>query len=546
MSFNSSASVRSLSLGAAALTMLFAGVATRSSSVDAASPSAEAVGGQHGEDCQQLKGKRFGAAVVDDAEKVAKGGELSRTFMGPVSAPLDLCRVRATASPVAGSNIKIELWLPDQWNGRMLGTGGGGLNGGLGNTDKEHAAAVARGYAGVINDLGHDTSSPPGQWGYRQPQRIQDFGDRADHVAALVGKAVITDYYGKRPDRSYFQGCSGGGREALMLAQRHPGDYDGIIAGAPAADFTGLMTSGFWNSQRVQRIPDAATLPAKLGLLHDAALRRCDMLDGVADGVIGDPPLCKFDPTELQCKPGQDPSKCLGPGELEAVREIYHGPRTVAGANIVAGNSIGSELGWAPFITPNGIGATLLAVPFFQWIVLQDPKFSPALFNLDRGYRLAKSRVGRLVDATSPDLSAFVRRGGKLIIYQGWEDPAVPAEATVQYYSAVRQHMGADAKRSVRLFMLPGVGHCEGGPGPFIFDKLAALDHWTEDGIAPDRIVVSKYENDMLAKEGRPTKLVETRPIRVWPGTSRYKGSGSTNDAANFICAARRSQPSPN
>ncbi|MFC4312035.1 DUF6351 family protein [Steroidobacter flavus] len=498
-----------------------------------AAPSASA------DRCVQLKGKQLGGALIEDAQRIAKTEPLGADFSGPVPAPVDVCRVRAAISPVPDSNIKIEVWLPDAWNGKMVATGGGGMNGGLRNSDKEHSAAIARGYAGVIDDVGHDSASPAGKWGYQQPERIVDFGHRGNHVAAVLGKAVIAEYYGKPAQRSYFQGCSGGGREALMLAQRYPADYDGIVAGAPAADFTGLMTSGFWNSQRVYRLPESASLPPKAKLLRAAVERKCDKLDGVKDGVINDPLTCKFDPAELQCKSGQDQASCLTSAEVNVAREVYRGPRTASGSKILSGAAVGSEAGWEPMLVAKGVVANLLPIPFFQWIVTQDPNFTPQSFELERDYALAKSRLGALIDATNPDLSGFTQHGGKLLMYHGWEDGLIPAGATLDYYAAVRSRMGDAVDGNLRLFMMPGVSHCAGGPGPTVFDKLDILDRWVDGGVAPERIVVSKYENETSMNTGSG-KLLRTRPVCAWPKIAQYKGSGSTDDAANFSCEAPR------
>lgn len=501
-------------------------------SASAAPPTADDV-----RRCQQLQGKNLGGALISEAEMIEGGDTLARRFIFfSVSVPRNVCRVRATASPVSSSSINVEVWLPEGWNGKMLGTGGGGMNGGLDSSTKEHAVGIGSGYAGVINDLGHDLWATAGKWGYQQPEKVIDFGHRGNHVAAVAGKAIIEAYYGKPPARSYFQGCSGGGREALMLAQRYPEDYDGIIAGAPAADFTGLMTAGLWNSQHVTRHPGAKKLSDKLELLRRASVDKCDKRDGVADGIIENPLTCDFDPGELACQPGQRNDKCLNEAEIAAAREIYGDHVTAGGAMVMAGHVAGSEENWEPFITSGGIGASMLTVPFHKWIVAQDPDFSPDGFNMDKGYALAKSKVGSIVDAVNPDLTAFSQRGGKLLIYHGWEDGAIPARATLDYYTAVKRQMGVAADDSVRLFLMPGVSHCEGGQGPSLFDKLGVLERWAEQGQVPDHILASKYEDDDRAKEGRPTKLVKTRPVCAWPGTATYKGQGSVDAAVNFAC----------
>lgn len=535
-------------LGAVCASMIVAGVQTPAAAVQTPEPVPHAPppASLDSAACRRLSEARIGGgAAIAAAELIRKDEALASGLGGPVAAPVDICRVRVTAAPTPGSQVRIEIWMPAQWNGRMVGIGGGGLNGGLGGTGAELAAEVARGYAGVINDAGHEMSASA-RWAFEQPERVIDFGHRGDHVAAEAGREIISAFYGRPPEHRYFMGCSGGGREALMLAERYPADYDGILAGAPAANFTGLMTSAVWNSQRVHRMPEARDFPAKLGLLRDAVTRQCDRLDGVADGVIENPLACRFDPASIQCRPGQAQSECLTPGEVAVAREIYRGPRTSAGERVAVGHPPGSEsdaanpgLGWGPFITENGIGALLLGGEFFRWIVYQDPQWSLAAADLDRDFATARSRVGATVDA-QPDLSAFVRRGGRLLIYQGWEDAAVPAGNTIAYHDALRRAVGAAADRSVRLFMMPGVAHCNGGPGPGVFDRLATLHQWVATGQAPERIVAAKYEDDARALRGLATPLVRTRPLCPWPKVARYDGSGSTDDAASFTCARPR------
>jgi feruloyl esterase len=483
--------------------------------------------------------------TIESAEMIRAGETAGSTFTGAVKAPRDLCRVRAVASTAPTSRIRIEIWLPADWNGKLMGIGGGGLNGGLGSSLGDMAASIARGYAGVISDLGHDINGGT-RWGL-DPARVEDFGHLGNHVAAEAGKDVVARFYGRGPSRNYFQGCSGGGREALMLAQRYPADYDGIIAGAPAADFVGLMSAGMWNAQRVHRTPEAAGFPAKLKLLRAGVSRSCDALDGVADGVIDDPLACRFDPAELQCKPGAEPATCLSSAEVGIAREIYRGAHLSDGTRILAGYPYGSEadfanpgLGWGPFITENGIGAKLLGTEFFRWLVHRDGDWQAKSFLLDRDYAAAMARPGPAVNATNPDLRPFLRRGGKLLMYHGWEDAAIPAGATLDYYAAMRRRSGSFADKGVRLFMLPGVAHCNGGPGPGIFDRLDILERWVEGGVAPNQLIARKYENDMLALEGKPTKELRARPVCAWPRIARYTGKGSTDDPANFRCVRPR------
>ena len=497
------------------------------------------------ERCAALKGSQIAGANIESAELVSTGAVAGSSFSSPIKAPRELCRVQALASTAPTSRIRIEIWLPTDWNGKLIGIGGGGLNGGLGSSLGDMAAAVERGYAGVISDLGHDINGGT-KWGM-DPARVVDFGHLANHVTAEVGKGVVSRFYDRSASRSYFQGCSGGGREALMLAQRYPSDYDGIIAGAPAADFVGLMSAGMWNSQRVYRTPEAAGFPAKLKLLRAAAARSCDALDGVSDGVIDNPLACRFDPAELQCKAGEDPATCLSGAEVGIAREIYRGARMSDGTKVLAGYPVGSEadftnpgLGWGPFITENGIGAKLLGTEFFRWLVYRDANWQAKSFLLDTDYPAAMTRLGAVVNATDPDLRPFLRRGGKLLIYHGWEDAAIPAGATLDYYSAMRQRTGSFADEGVRLFMLPGVAHCAGGPGPGIFDRLETLEHWVEGGVAPNQVTARKYEDDMAALAGKPSRLLRARPVCAWPRIARYTGKGSADAPTSYRCERPR------
>jgi feruloyl esterase len=303
------------------------------------------------------------------------------------------------------------------------------------------------------------------------------------------------------------------------------------------------MATAMWSAQRVRRMPATATFPAKLSLLRDAAVRKCDALDGVTDGIISKPSSCTFDPVELLCKPGAAAATCLSAAEVAVAHDIYAGPKLASGKQLVPGFPPGSEYdpvthGWEPFITENGVGGTILGGEFFRWLVFQDPNWVARSFQLDRDYAAAHAKLGGIVDAVNPDLGAFTRRGGKLLIYHGWEDPVIPAGATVKYYEAVRRRLGARAANSVRFFMLPGVGHCAGGHGPSVFDKVETLDRWVSGTAVPDRLTVGKYDDDMAALAGTPAKLLRTRLVCSYPRTARYKGHGSIDKAESYVCTA--------
>ncbi|WP_162792463.1 tannase/feruloyl esterase family alpha/beta hydrolase [Novosphingobium sp. P6W] len=487
--------------------------------------------------CNALVGRKLASGTVEKVNYIAKGGKLvdqqtgfAAAFNG-LTTPVPFCKVRAHLHPTPDSDITVETWLPDAWNGKMLGIGGGGFSGGLATAALTLRAPMSSGYAAVATDVGHPATET-GEWAYGHPERLIDYGYRGNHLAALTAKEVIRAFYGKRAERAYFHGCSNGGRDALMEVSRFPTDYDGIIAGAPAMSFTPLLTSFVVNNLAVSRAPGLA---AKLSLLNATVLKKCDGLDGVTDGVLDNPRQCAFDPTELQCKAGSGPN-CLSADEVSAARTLYRGVRLSNGRQLMPGFAVGGETtGWSDWITAaksqqNGLGSEA-----FRWLVHGDPKWDKTRFDVDRDYRLAEQRVGGIIDSDNPDVRAFTRRGGKLIVYHGWNDAAVPPENSLEYYDAVRRRSDPGG-RSVRLFMAPGMSHCFGGPGPNSFDMLPDLDRWVEHGTAPERIIATKFDNDFLALLRMPAKVVRTRPLCAWPKTARYNGSGSTDDAANFTC----------
>ena len=320
-----------------------------------------------------------------------------------------------------------------------------------------------------------------------------------------------------------------------MEVSRFPADYDGVIAGAPAAPWTRLAASFVFNRQAVFSPAGAPALGAKLGLITKAVLNKCDALDGVADGVLENPRACRFDPAELQCKAGVDPKTCLSAGEVTATRKLYTGPRLGNGSLMLNGFAVGGETtGWDEWITSAKSSQFNFGTQFFRWFVYGDGSWEPSRFSINRDFA-ASADAGRILNSDTADIRSFTRRGGKLIVFQGWSDAAIPPEATIRYFEAARDK--SDPKgNNTRLFMAPGMGHCFGGPGPNSFDLLADLDRWAEHGKAPERVVATKFPNDLLALIKVPQKALRTRPLCAWPKVARYNGSGSTDDAANFSC----------
>jgi feruloyl esterase len=498
--------------------------------------------------CAALKQYKLQGGAVDAVEMLAPPATFDIGFQGlpPLPVTATFCRVQAHLTPTPASHIRIEVWLPpaDAWNGKFVGTGNAGFGGNFTSPYLFMRGAVAKGYAAAGTDTGHAGNvmgePPSADWALNQPEKIKDYGYRAEHLTAIAGKALAQAYYRHAPKRAYFQGCSNGGREALMEAQRFPDDYDGIIAGAPANDWVGLATGFAWNTLAAHKTPEGALTTGKLAILQAAALKQCDRLDGVDDGVLEDPRQCKFDPASVACADGKDGDTCLNAAQVETARKIYGGPKNPrTGASLFPGFAVGSEaVQWGQWITGPATDQGAFATGFFRNMVFSDPDWQLSQLDFDRDIDKARKVAGPLLDSDDPDIGAFAKRGGRLLMYQGWADAAIPPQNTINYYEAVRQKIGAaQTDRSVRFFMAPGMAHCLGGPGPNDFDTLAALDHWIESGKAPDRLTAAKYETEYADLLGLPKgEPQRTRPLCPYPQTAHYKGSGSTDDADNFVC----------
>ena len=434
-----------------------------------------------------------------------------------------LCRVAATLRPTSDSDIKIEVWLPQSgpasgWNGKLEAVGNGAWAGNI--VYRDLASAVSGGYAAASTDTGHTERTAVFVVGH--PEKLVDFAYRAVHEMTLAAKAITTAYYGKAPARVYFNGCSTGGRQALAEAQRYPDDYDGIIAGAAANYPTHLQGAQVWTT-KITNQDNGYIPPAKYALIHNAALAACDALDGVKDRVLEDPRRCHFDPQALACKAG-DSDQCLTAAQVEVARKIYAGP----GASIFPGLERGSEMGWATLSGPKPMA---LAAETYQYLVFHDPNWDYKTFDAARDIAKADQEIGPLMNSTDPNLRPFFKHEGRLLMYHGWADPGIAPQNSVNYFAAVEDTLGGKLKatNSIRLFMVPGMGHCAGGDGTDDFDKIAALDAWVESGKPPDHIVAAHKTKGVVDR---------TRPLCPYPETAHYKGSGSTDEAANFTCAA--------
>jgi pimeloyl-ACP methyl ester carboxylesterase len=491
--------------------------------------------------CAAMTGLALPNGKIEVATPVAKGGVVTTGGAMPgMPAAAEFCRVQAVLTPVPGSSIKVELWLPARaaWNGKLLGAGNGGFGNNIAIPSLLMRGAVGRGYASVGSDMGHTaTSDVKAEWALGAPEKIKDFGWRANHLAAETAKRVVEAYYPAPLAASYFHGCSDGGREALMEAQRFPQDYDAIIAGAPAIPWT-RMTSAFGANHVAASRPGFAIPNAKLKLLQAASLAQCDGKDGVTDGVIDDPRGCKFDPGVLQCKAG-DAADCLTAPQVETARAIYRGPVGPNGKPFYYGFMPGAEAvpgTWDLWLTGPDAQHGKFSTEFFRYMVHSDANWQLSSFDLLRDYALAKRLQGGNLDADNPDLRGFFGRGGKLLMYHGWQDAAIPPENSIAYFERVQRAGGKQARASSRLFMVPGMSHCLAGPGPNVFDALGTLDGWRQGGPAPETITATKYDSDISGYLGFPAKPVRTRPLCAYPKVARWTGSGSTDDAANFRC----------
>src|ERR1700756_2569670 len=505
--------------------------------------------------CERLSGAKISNTTITLAQTIAAG-----TFNGP-PAPFSgvditalykslpaFCRIVAEAKPTSDSDIKLEVWLPvSGWNGKLQGIGNGGLAGLI--DAMPLARSVKNGHPATASDAGHTGSPIDAAWAIGHPEKVVDFGHRGIHEMTRVAKALIQAYYAKAPARSYFAGCSDGGREALMEAQRYPEDYDGILAGAPANNWTPLLTTAAYDTQALT-LDAASFIPQKkIPTIAAAVNVACDELDGVKDGILNDPRQCHFDPATIQCK-AEDSDKCLTAAQVTALKKLYAGTVDSQGHVVYPGYLPGAEEGqggWGLWITGPAPAKSLMAFfgnGFFSGFVYEKPDWDYKTFKVDADLQAANEKTAQALTATDANLKPFKARGGKLILYHGWNDPAITALNTINYDDSVIKRMGQkDVDSFVRLYMAPGVQHCGGGPGADSFGAVgdlkfddpqhsldASLEQWVEKGTAPSTVIASKFEGQDR------THAKMTRPLCPYPQAAKYKGSGDTNDAANFVC----------
>ena len=448
---------------------------------------------------------------------------------------VEYCEVSGVIGPTP-SVITFRVGLPtENWNGRFLMAGDGGFDGGVALPLNR----IAQGYAAANSDSGHTT--PPANdasWAYNNRVAEIDYGYRAVDVTTRAAKRIVRSFYRTGIDYSYFEGCSTGGRQALMAAQHYPEHFDGIVGGAPAHNLTGLAVEQNWSLR--QFLPNNGTpgpgtiTPQQAAALNAAALGKCDALDGVKDGLLSSPLQCQFKASEMACSSGADPATCLTPAQVAAVQNVYDGPRSAWGGSLYPGKPIGSEAGWPIWLLPplnfqGGFTFSFMNYLFFRNDPGPPPGYNWYNFNFDSDPQQG-GFMARILDAVDPDLSEFRSHGSKFILYHGGADGLITPLRTIEYYEAVldENHSRRRTEDFIRFFLVPGMDHCGGiGGGLKDWDRLAPLVKWVEQGSAPDRIVASQT---------LPDKTVRTRPLCPYPREAKWIGGGSTDDAANFRC----------
>ena len=503
--------------------------------------------------CERLTSLSLPNTTIKSA-KVIGAGTYALPGAHPVKDLPAFCAVHGVLKPTDVSDIHFEVWLPEKnWNGKLETVGNGGLAGTI--SFGPMVAALRNGFATASTDTGHTAKEPPA-W-LENRDRLIDYSYRALHLVTINAKAIVQAYYSQSPQYSYFSGCSTGGKQGLMEAQRYPADYDGIIAGDAANFWTHQMMSEVWNGV-VTSSPDTNLPQDKLQLVQEAVLAACDALDGAVDGIVSDPVHCHFDPKNLECK-GEDASSCLTAAQVSAVEKIYNGPvNPRTGQKLYPGLYPGGELGWGKaggqFVINRAKSSGVSSNDFFRYALFQNPDWEFRNFDFDRDGKAADEKLAPVTNATDPNLEEFRKLGHKLLYYHGASDPLIPAQNGIDYYQSVVAAQGRGAVDTglertqgfFRVFLIPGLYHCAGGPGATAFgtylpapgyqqdadhDMVRAIEKWVEQGVAPDRIVATKYVENTPAKG-----IALQRPLCAYPLVARYKGSGDMNDAANFVC----------
>jgi pimeloyl-ACP methyl ester carboxylesterase len=472
------------------------------------------------------------------------------TFVTPTVPPQSItglpqfCRVAGFTTPTSDSHIQFEVWIPESgWNLKYLQAGCGGFCGSI--SYGSIAEPLRRGYAAAATDDGHEASGIDASWAVGHPEKVVDFGYRSLKETTDVAKDIIMAFKSSGPRRSYFMGCSDGGREALMEAQRYPRDFDGIVAGSPANYWTHLFTGFVWDQKALAAISSGDLSQADLTVVSNTMLAQCAGHDGglSTDQFLNNPPACRFNPEKLS----------LAQDKVEAVKKIFSGPPGIFPGYRVGGDEASNPANWPVWLTDSGNPANglqgLFGTNFFEFIVFPNSGWTPDTFSIAENAHQADVRTGAILNSIDPDLRPFKSHGGKLIQYVGWGDTAISPENDINYFNAVSREIGGhdDTQDFYRLFMVPGMAHCGGGPGPNAFgqgvngpnpsdpadDVLSALDRWVEHRVAPDKIIATKYVNDD-ATQG----IAFQRPLCPFPQFGKYKGNGSATSATSFACVS--------
>jgi feruloyl esterase len=474
--------------------------------------------------CESLRQPDASTAAVTDAKTVGTADFRPPGAAAALTGLPRFCRIVVALRPSADSSIGAEIWLPVRgWNGKLLAVGSGGWGGSI--NYEGMAEALRRGYATSASDDGH--TSPGARFIMGHPEKFIDYAYRAQHESTLEARKLVQAFYGRPPRHSYWNGCSAGGREGLLQAYRYPEEFDGIIAGDPANVRRNAWA--LWLAVQTFRDPGAAIPPTKYPMIHRAVLDACDAIDGLRDGLIDYPPGCQVNFRVLQCT-GADGPDCLTARQVETAQAIISPATTRSGQVLFPRLEPGTELRWDRLA--GGPRPADLFLDQFRYVVYQDPDWDWRSFDLERDSARANA-VDADVDELDAHLGPFATHGGKLLLYQGWADQQVAPRSTIDFYDSVLalSAAAAPAPEWIRLFMVPGMGHCRGGEGPDTFDKIGLLERWVEHGAAPVRIVA----------EHRTAGTVDrTRPLCPYPQVARYTGSGSIDEESNFSC-----QPAP-
>jgi hypothetical protein len=486
--------------------------------------------GKHELSCQDVASMRIGRVNIISATEVADTG-------------VAYCEVKGVIDKEI--NFTLLLPTPSDWNGKFLMGGGGGFVTGVSNSAMSPSPfqnAIQRGYATSGTDTGHPATDFGMTWAYQNKKRQLNFAYEAIHVTAEISKEIISRYYGKLVNYSYFIGCSTGGRQGMMETQRYPMDFDGVVSGAPSFHWTGQVLSSIWQMQNMYPGKGNLTTPvlpmAKLEMLGQAIYNNCDAIDGLSDGLIADPSKCTFDPNKdlEKCTDDVDGPGCFTTAQIDVIQKIYDGPSNSRG-QLYPGWPVGPEafsfgwnlsmVGFPNFFRPYPNLSYFFSNEILRYHVYSDPEYDLHQFDLERNVP-DMHPVGAVMNATNPNLRPFKNHGGKLIMYHGYADPLVNPIRSKQYIEDVHKEMGKKGADDVaRLFLLPGVSHCSGGVGPDTADWVTALEEWVEGGHAPDEITAYQYNG---------ANVTRTRPLCPYPRVAKYNGSGSIDDAEKFTC----------